>query len=95
MSIFPVPDDAGDEVDSMLTEWQPGDTRPAHDGAYLRQFDEGEGLSWWYEGRWNMDSFFAGPSDIQDAPWCGLPFDFVRDGWPPDTGTADNGEVRS
>ncbi len=76
IEVFPLPDDAGDELDDMLTEWQPGNVLPTHEGAYLRDFEEGEGLSWFYDGKWNMDSFFAGPSDIQDAPWRGLPFDY-------------------
>lgn len=63
------PDDAGEE---FFTNWIAGDIKPHHEGPYLRQFDEGEALSWWYENRWNMDSFFAGASDIQHAPWRGF-----------------------
>lgn len=71
-NVMPVPDDAGDEIDQLLTEWIAGTHKPVHEGAYIRDFDEGEGISWWHEDRWNMDSFFAGPSDIQNAPWRGL-----------------------
>lgn len=60
------------EPEEMLTPWIDGDVKPVNEGPYLRQFDEGEALSWWYEDQWNMDSFFAGPSDIQDAPWRGV-----------------------
>lgn len=62
----------GEGPEAAMTEWIAGSVKPRHDGPYLRQFDEGDALSWWYEGRWNADSFFAGASDIQDAPWRGF-----------------------
>jgi len=61
-----------DEHEDVLTEWMDGTAKPEEDGPYLRQFDEGEAISWWYEKAWHMDSFFAGPSDIQNAPWKGI-----------------------
>jgi hypothetical protein len=62
----------GEGPESAMSGWITGDIKPHHDGPYLRQFAEGEALSWWYDGQWNGDSFFAGPSDIQDAPWRGF-----------------------
>lgn len=71
-TIYPVPDDAGHEIDPDLCAWIPGDVKPVHEGPYVREFDEGEGLSWWNDGQWFTDSFFGPASDIQDAPWAGL-----------------------
>lgn len=56
--------------ESSLTDWQSGQDKPSEDGLYLRDFDEGEALSEFREGRWLFDGFF--PSDVQDAPWRGL-----------------------
>lgn len=58
--------------EEALSEWLPGSLKPHYEGPYLRKFGEGQALSWWCDGTWNMDSFFAGPSDIQDAPWRGF-----------------------
>ena len=61
----------GDESEeSDLSEWQPGTSKPAIEGRYLREFDEGEAISWFTDGKWTRDGFFD--SDIQDAPWRGL-----------------------
>lgn len=64
--------------ESSLTDWQSGQDKPSEDGLYLRDFDEGEALSEFCEGWWLFDGFF--PSDIQDAPWCGLrqPLDLAQ-----------------
>lgn len=67
--IKPIPENfTGDE--SQLSDWQPGGQKPATEGPYLREFDEGEAISIWSESKWLRDGFF--PSDIQDAPWRGL-----------------------
>lgn len=77
MQVVPVgdhplsPSDADGAIE-CLSGWIDGSVKPHHDGPYLRQFDEGEALSWWHNGTWNMDSFFAGPSDVQAAPWRGF-----------------------
>jgi hypothetical protein len=54
----------------QLSEWQDGQSKPATDGPYFREFDEGEAVSWFLNGEWTRDGFFA--SDIQDARWRGL-----------------------
>ena len=53
-----------------LSPWQDGSLKPAKDGLYLRQFDEGEANSTFLNGKWRYDGFFE--SDIQNAPWRGL-----------------------
>lgn len=53
-----------------LTRWMPGDVKPARNGNYLREFDEGTAASEFHDGEWLRDGFF--PSDIQDARWRGL-----------------------
>ncbi|HHA2858095.1 TPA: hypothetical protein ACOFDH_000468 [Stenotrophomonas maltophilia] len=68
----------GKGPEDAMTGWISGSVKPHHEGPYLRQFDEGEALSWWHEGRWNMDSFFAGPSDIQNASWRGFDLAALR-----------------
>lgn len=70
LAVMPLHDE--EAPDEVLTAWIDGDVKPHHEGPYVREFDEGEGLSWWYEGQWHMDSFFAGPSGIQNAPWRGI-----------------------
>ena len=64
--MFPM---SGDEDDSDLGLWQSGETKPTIEGTYLREFDEGQGISEFNEGKWLRDGFF--PSDIQDARWRG------------------------
>lgn len=51
--------------------WMPGAEKPTRDGKYLRYFDDVDdcAFSWWREGKWTRDGFFA--SDVQDAPWRG------------------------
>lgn len=67
--VKPIPEDfEGDE--SQLSDWQAGDAKPAYEGPYLRDFNEGEATSIWGDGKWRRDGFFA--SDIQDAPWRGI-----------------------
>ena len=67
--INPIPEDfQGSE--SELSDWQEGASNPSIEGPYLRDFDEGEAISIWGEGKWLRDGFF--PSDIQDAPWRGV-----------------------
>ena len=67
-TVFPLHGDESEESD--LSEWQPGTSKPAIEGRYLREFDEGEAISWFTDGKWTRDGFFD--SDIQDAPWRGL-----------------------
>ena len=57
-------------VEADLSDWQDGFNKPAVDGRYLREFDQGIAISVFREGEWTRDGFFA--SDIQDAPWRGL-----------------------
>ena len=74
VTVHPIPlHFEGDE--DGLTEWQRGQVKPEVDGYYLREFDEGNAISEFWEGEWLSDGFF--PSDIQDAPWRGsrTPFD--------------------
>ena len=66
--VFPLQGDESDEDD--LSPWQAGGSKPATEGRYLRDFDEGMAISWFSGGEWTRDGFFA--SDIQDAPWRGL-----------------------
>ena len=56
--------------DAQLSDWQAGEAKPGIDGLYLREFEEGEGVSEFHHGKWLREGFF--PSDIQDAPWRGL-----------------------
>lgn len=67
--IAPIPEDFQGS-DSDLSDWQAGTDKPAIEGPYLRDFDEGEALSTWADGKWLRDGFF--PSDVQDAPWRGI-----------------------
>ena len=67
--IKPIPEDF-EGSDSNLSDWQAGTDKPAIEGQYLRDFDEGEALSIWCDGKWLRDGFFQ--SDIQDAPWRGI-----------------------
>lgn len=67
--VYPLPD-ANRRKSSELSGWQPGTTKPAIRGSYLREFDEGVALSEFREGEWLRDGFF--PSDIQNARWRGL-----------------------
>lgn len=61
----------GDETEEEnLYPWQAGTSKPAIDGRYLRDFDEGMAISVFIGGEWTRDGFFA--SDVQDAPWRGL-----------------------
>ena len=66
-------DAPGVPVDDMLGPWQSGDSRPKKDGPYLRQFDEGDAISWFEDGTWRMgDDFFSHISDVQNVPWRGV-----------------------
>ena len=67
--VYPL-SDATTRKASELTPWQPGTSKPASNGNYLREFDEGVALSEFHDGEWLRDGFF--PSDIQDARWRGL-----------------------
>lgn len=67
--VFPLPDGQRRQA-KALTRWMPGDEKPAHEGLYLREFDEGVATSEFRGGEWLRDGFF--PSDIQDARWRGL-----------------------
>lgn len=68
-TITPIPEDfQGD--DSELSDWQLGTDKPVIEGPYLRDFEEGEAISVWGDGKWLRDGFF--PSDVQDAPWRGI-----------------------
>lgn len=67
INVFPLRD--ASEA-SGFSEWQDGSRKPAIDGPYLREFDEGEAISWFTDGKWTRDGFFD--SDIQDARWRGL-----------------------
>ena len=53
-----------------MSPWQNGDSKPTEEGPYLREFDEGEAVSWFKDGEWTRDGFFA--SDIQNARWRGM-----------------------
>ena len=66
--VFPLKGNTAEE--SSLSDWQDGNSKPETDGRYLREFDEGIAMSWFTDGEWTRDGFFA--SDIQDAPWRGL-----------------------
>jgi hypothetical protein len=68
-NILPLPNGEIRE-ESELSDWIDGNIKPAIDGLYLREFDEGEATSEFHEGEWLIDGFFA--SDIQDARWRGL-----------------------
>lgn len=67
-TVLPLEGDSTEEAD--LSDWQSGTSKPELDGRYLRDFDEGVAISWFTDGEWTRDGFFA--SDIQDAPWRGL-----------------------
>lgn len=67
--ILPLPDQRIRD-DGQLSPWQDGSKKPAIEGKYLRQFEEGDATSDFNRGEWLRDGFFA--SDIQDAPWRGL-----------------------
>lgn len=69
-TIKPIPEDF-QGAESELSSWQTGTTKPTIEGPYLRDFDEGEAISTWSDGKWLRDGFF--PSDVQDAPWRGIP----------------------
>lgn len=69
MEIRPLPNLQA-RPDADLSPWQSGDTKPEAPGLYLRQFDEGEGVTEFRDGQWLRDGFF--PSDVQRAPWRGL-----------------------
>ena len=69
-TIKPIPEDF-QGAESELSSWQTGTTKPTIEGPYLREFDEGEAISTWCEGKWLRDGFF--PSDVQDSPWRGIP----------------------
>lgn len=68
VNVFPLQGNTAADAD--LSDWQDGHSKPAKDGRYLREFDEGIAISEFVEGEWTRDGFFA--SDIQDAPWRGL-----------------------
>lgn len=69
MTILPLPNRTI-RSDTDLSPWQDGASKPTNNGEYLRQFDEGEAISTFHDGKWLRDGFFE--SDIQDAPWRGL-----------------------
>ena len=69
--VYPAPEEGGKSPVLKVGPWMDGSIKPTIDGMYLRRFDEGDGLSWWFNDCWNTDSFFGGESDIQDAPWKG------------------------
>lgn len=67
--IKPIPEDFIGHEDE-LSDWQEGSSKPDEEGDYLRDFDGGKATSTWNGTKWLKDGFF--PSDIQDAPWCGI-----------------------
>ena len=67
--VYPLPNRVKRKA-SELSPWQSGFNKPEIDGLYLREFDEGDGVSEFHNGEWRRDGFFL--SDIQDARWRGL-----------------------
>lgn len=72
-TVYPVPRTAEEQIASGLvpSPIMAGDVKPAHDGRYLRYFDDVDDWGWseFIEGRWTRDGFFD--SDLQEAPWRG------------------------
>lgn len=56
--------------DALLSDWIDGSIKPGIDGPYLRDFPDGEAVSWFKEGSWTRDGFFE--SDDQGLPWRGI-----------------------
>lgn len=70
--IAPLPDgyEMGEIREHYMSDWQAGDSVPATDGVYLRDFGDGEATSYFRNGKWRRDGFFASPE--QALPWRGL-----------------------
>lgn len=72
-NVFPVPLTEAEQEASGLEAGpvMDGNVKPAHEGRYLRYFDDVDDWAWseFAGGEWTRDGFFA--SDVQDAPWRG------------------------